>query len=148
MHPNPVQSYRKTNVITADPKRLVIMLYEGAIDNLKLAKIKLEAKEYEAKNKALVKAQNMISELLCSLDLEKGGQIAKNLDGLYNYMLRQILKADLNSDAAILNEVVSLLEELLSAWKTIFSTPRQMSASPGTQFVVNGAPATAASIAV
>jgi flagellar secretion chaperone FliS len=148
MHPNAAASYRKTNVITADPKRLVIMLYEGAIDSIKLAKIKLIAKDFESKNKALVKAQNIISELLCSLDFEKGGQIAKNLDGLYNYMLRQILQADLNSDTERFDEIIGLLEELLSAWKTIFSNPNHTVESQTARFVSNSAPAPTDRLAV
>ena len=57
MYHNGIQSYRKTNVITSDPVRLVIMCYEGAIDNLKLAKLKFIEKDYEGKGKAIIKAQ-------------------------------------------------------------------------------------------
>ncbi len=74
------------------------MCYEGAIDSLKLAKQKINEKDYEEKAKAIIKAQDIIDELLCSLDLEKGGAIAKNLSSLYNYMLRRILYGDVNKD--------------------------------------------------
>ena len=85
MHSNKIQSYRRTNVITADPKRLVIMCYEGAIENLKTSMQKIIEKDYEGKGRAITKAQDIINELLCSLDFEKGGPIARNLDSLYNY---------------------------------------------------------------
>jgi len=120
MYSNGVRDYRRTSVVTADPKRLVLMCYEGAMDNLKLVKQKLIEKDYEAKSKALIKAQDIINELLCSLDFEKGGSIAKNLDSLYNYMLRRIIHADVNKDVSALNEVVGMLNELKFAWEEIF----------------------------
>ena len=120
MYSNGVRDYRRTSVVSADPKRLVLMCYEGAMDNLKLVKQKLIEKDYEAKSKALIKAQDIINELLCSLDFEKGGSIAKNLDSLYNYMLRRIIHADVNKDVSALNEVVGMLNELKFAWEEIF----------------------------
>ena len=120
MYSNGIQDYRRTSVVTADPKRLVLMCYEGTIDNLKLVKQKLIEKDYEAKSKALIKAQDIINELLCSLDFEKGGSIAKNLDSLYNYMLRRIIHADVNKDLSALNEVIGMLNELKSAWEDVF----------------------------
>jgi len=120
MYSNGIQDYRRTSVVTADPKRLVLMCYEGAMDNLKLVKQKLIEKDYEAKSKALIKAQDIINELLCSLDFEKGGSIAKNLDSLYNYMLRRIIHADVNKDVSALNEVVGMLNELKFAWEEVF----------------------------
>ena len=93
---NGIQSYRKTDIFTSDPMKLVIMCYEGAIESLKLAKEKMKEKDYEKKAKAIVKAQNIIDELLCSLDSEKGEVIARNLSNLYNYMLRRILFGNVN----------------------------------------------------
>ena len=121
MYHNGIQSYRKTNVITSDPVRLVIMCYEGAIDNLKLAKLKFIEKDYEGKGKAIIKAQDILDELMCSLDFEKGGSIAKNLGSLYNYMARRILHGDLNRDTGAIDEVIGMLSELLSAWEEVYS---------------------------
>jgi flagellar secretion chaperone FliS len=121
MYCNGVQSYRKTNITTSDPVRLVIICYEGVIDNLKLAKEKMKEKNYEKKAKALIKAQDIIAELKCSLDFEKGGKIANNLESLYNYMLRRILQADLNKDIGPIDEVIKMFNELLSAWQAVAS---------------------------
>lgn len=120
MYNNGIQSYRITNVITADPKKLVLMCYEGAIDSLKIGKQKLIERDYEEKGSALAKAEDIINELLCSLDFEKGGAIARNLDSLYNYMLRRILHADVNKDISAIDEVIGMLNELRSAWEEIF----------------------------
>ncbi len=123
MHCNGVQSYRRTNITTSDPVRLVIMCYEGVIDSLKLAKEKIKEKDYENKAKAIIKAQDIIKELMCSLDFEKGGEIANNLDSLYNYMLRRILQGDLNKDVRPIDEVIGMFTELLYAWQEVASKP-------------------------
>ena len=121
MYSNGIRDYRKTNVITADPKRLVLMCYEGAIETCKIGKQKIIEKDYEEKGKALTKAQDIINELVCSLDFERGGDIAKNLDSLYNYMSRRIIHADVNKDINAIDEVIGMLNELKSAWEEIFS---------------------------
>ncbi len=123
MYCNGVQSYRKTNITTSDPVKLVIMCYEGAIDSLKLAKEKIKEKDYEKKAKAIIKAQDIIEELICSLDFEKGGEIANNLESIYNYMLRRILQGDLNKDVGPIDEVIGMFTELLSAWQEVASRP-------------------------
>jgi flagellar protein FliS len=123
MYHNGIQSYRKTNVITADPGKLVIMCYEGAIDNLIIAKQKYQQNKYEDKCNAIKKAQDIIDELLCSLDFEKGGSIAVNLESLYNYMRKRIICADVNQDMTALDEVIGMLHELLAAWKEVFTKP-------------------------
>lgn len=121
MYRNSIRAYRKTIIMTADPGRLVLMCYEGAIDNLKIAKMKYQEKDYEAKCKALTKAMNFIDELLYSLDFEKGGDISRHLQEIYNFMTSRIIQADVNRDIDGFDEVIEILTELLSAWKEIFS---------------------------
>jgi flagellar protein FliS len=128
MHGNGVGAYQQTNIMTADPKRLVIMCYEGAISNLKIAKEKYLSCEYEAKAKALQKAQDIINELLCALDFEKGGQIARNLQSLYDYMNYRITTADTKKDLKAFDEVICMLEDLKAAWEEIFYGGKKASA--------------------
>jgi flagellar protein FliS len=120
MQLNGTQSYRKTNVMTADPKRLILMCYDGAIDTLKIGKQKMAERDYEGKSKEFIKAQDIINTLLCALDFEKGGSIAKSLDSLYNYMLRRIIEADLKKNVTAVDEVIEMLNELKFAWEEIF----------------------------
>jgi flagellar protein FliS len=119
MYSGGIETYRKTHVLTADPRRLIIMCYEGAIDQLMIAKSKYLAKDYEGKSKALSKAQDFISELLCSLNLEQGGVIAQNLKALYHYMLLRLLRGDLARDLNAYEEVIRMLRELKSAWESL-----------------------------
>ena len=130
MHGNVAVAYQKANVLTADPKRLVIMCYEGAIRNLKLARNKYLTGEYEVKAKALQKAEDILDELSCALDLEKGGQIAENLRALYAYMRRRILEGDTNREVGILDEVTGMLEELKHAWEESFYGTKKGLAGP------------------
>jgi len=125
MYENGVNAYRQTNVITADPGRLVLMCYEGAISSLKIAKEKYISGEYEAKAEAVQKAQAIISELIQSLDFKRGGKIAVNLEALYNYMLRRITEGDLKRDLRLFDEIILMLGELESAWKEIASAPKK-----------------------
>jgi flagellar protein FliS len=109
------RAYQKTEVVTADPKKLVILCYEGAISSLKLAKTKLYAREYEAKGKAVQNALDLLNELRGALDFEKGGEIARNLDRLYAYWTQHILNAGMNQDPRGFDPVISMLEEIKSA---------------------------------
>jgi flagellar secretion chaperone FliS len=117
---NGIQSYRRTSLLTTDPRKMVLMCYEGAIDQLKMAKQKTSEKEFEAKTKAFVKAQDIITELRCSLDFDKGGEIARNLDALYCYILKRLIHADINRDMKAADEAIGILGELRSAWEQAF----------------------------
>jgi flagellar protein FliS len=109
------RAYQKTEVATADPKKLVILCYEGAIFSLRKAKAKYYAQEYEAKAKAVQNALDILNELRGALNFEKGGEIARNLESLYVYWTQQIIKADLNRDPRGFDPVISMLEEIKSA---------------------------------
>lgn len=124
MYGNRIDAYKQTNVMTADPKRLVLMCYEGAIRSLKIAREKLISGEYEQKGNAVQKTQDILSLLMQGLDFEKGKEIAMSLDALYNYMSRRLLEGDIKKDVKAFDEVIGILEELESAWKETFSTPK------------------------
>jgi flagellar protein FliS len=114
-----IQAYKQTRVTTADPKGLVLMCYEGAISSLTLAKEKYLSHEYEAKAKALQKTHDILNVLMQSLDFEKGGPIAGNLDALYRFMSQSLIKSYLNRDPQAFDEVITMLEELKAAWQQI-----------------------------
>ncbi len=117
MYANSIDAYQKSEVMTADPMRLVLMCYGAAITNLKTAKQKYMDKQFEAKAKAIQKAVDIIGELIIGLDFEKGGNIARNLEALYRYMIRQINLGDVNEDLGNFDEVIGMLSELEDAWK-------------------------------
>jgi flagellar protein FliS len=118
MYQNVVKSYQQTQIFTTNPSKLVLMCYEGAISSLKLARENYMAGQFKAKAKALQKCMDIIYELNTSLDLEKGGEFAVNLRGLYLYMAQALTEADLKRDIGTMDRVITMLEELESAWKT------------------------------
>lgn len=118
---NPLKAYKETNIRTASQGKLIVMLYEEAIRQLDLAVHELEQKtrKLDTVHNAIVKAQDIVTELMVSLDFEKGGEIAKNLLGLYLFFNRQLLEANVRKDPTMLKEVRKLLQELKDAWAQI-----------------------------
>ncbi|MDI9570844.1 MAG: flagellar export chaperone FliS [Pseudomonadota bacterium] len=119
MYQNAAYAYRDANVLTANPLKLVLMCYDGAITSLKLAREAYIRKDYESKAKALQKALDIIHELDASLDMGRGGEISKNLRGLYLFMTQSLIEADTKRDLKTMERIIGLLQELQSAWLTI-----------------------------
>ena len=114
--------YQKTSMVTAGKLDLIIMCYEKVIQSLHQVKLNYEAKAFEAKAHALQKGLNIINELQCSLDCERGGEIAKNLDALYAYLTRRLLEGDLKEDLSAFDEVIHIMNELKEAWESVASS--------------------------
>jgi flagellar secretion chaperone FliS len=121
MYGNGIGAYQQTGVMTADPKRLVLMCYEEAILNLKIAREKYVSRDYEEKAQALQKAQDFICALNSALDFEKGGAVATSLRVLYNYMMHNLTEADLKRDLKAIEHIIWMLVELKSAWEEILN---------------------------
>lgn len=103
-------------VASADPKGLVALLLGGAIDRIQEAQGHLERKDVARKGEALGRALAIVGELNGSLDLARGGEIAANLNSLYDYVGRRITEANLRNDAGVLEEVSGLLREIKAGW--------------------------------
>lgn len=116
MEKDPYKKYKQTTIETASPGKLIIMLYEGALRFLASAKEALEKKKYDKVNEYLQKTQNIIIELMLSLDMSVG-EIARNLYLLYDYMNRRLIEANVKKNKKIIEEVEGMLKELLGAWE-------------------------------
>ena len=101
------------------PGRIVVLLYEAAIKFLKQAQTELEAGRFAEKGQRVNKAADVICELRRSLDMEAGGEIALNLDRLYDFMARHLVCADKVEQAQRIREVIAILQDLNEGWKTI-----------------------------
>jgi flagellar protein FliS len=112
-----LNAYRQTAVTTASKEQVLIMLYEGAIKHLKKASESCQKKDLAAKGVAVGKAHDIIIELSNSLDFSIGGDIAKNLERLYMFMVEQIIQGNMNNDATKFDQARGLLENLLEGWK-------------------------------
>lgn len=111
--------YKSNEVLTASKKKLVIMLYDGAAKNLKLAKLAMEDKKIDKVNSHIIKAQNILVELMSTLNFEHGGDVANNLMSLYEYMYQKTIRANIDKNSEILDEVIGYLEELSDTWSQI-----------------------------
>ena len=110
----------ESGVAAADPHKLILMLYQGALLAIASAKNQILRKQISAKGSSITKAIKIIDEgLKACLDVEAGGEIGKNLFNLYDYMNQRLLIANLKNDTAILDEVSTLLIELKGAWESI-----------------------------
>jgi flagellar protein FliS len=113
----------ETGVIAASPHKLIVMLFEGAIVAINNAKTHMQAGQFEDKGKAITKAVLIVDEgMRGSLDKKAGGEIAANLDALYGYIIQCLLRANLRNDQALLDESLTLLTDLKSAWDAIGNT--------------------------
>ncbi len=113
------QAYLHSSVVGGNPMELVIALYEGAIEATRQARQCLEARDIWGRSKAVSKAGNILTELIISLDDEKGGAISQNLKRLYAYMQSKLLEAHIKQSAAPLQEIERLLGTLLEAWRAV-----------------------------
>lgn len=122
--PNPANAYAVLStdsaVRSADPHRLVLLLFEGTENALALAKIHAEQGNATARGAAISKAIDIISNgLKASLDIQQGGELAERLAALYDYMVSRLLWANMKNDTPTLIEVQSLLGEIHEAWRMI-----------------------------
>ena len=110
-------AYKTTEISTADQKKLILMLYDGAIRFLQIAADSMEPHKYDIVNTNIIKAQDIITELMLSLDLERGGKIASSLFNIYAYLKKHLLEANLAKDAAFVHESSAMLQQLRRAWE-------------------------------
>ena len=112
----PYDRYKELQVQTASKEKLVSMLYEGAILFLERAMEAIDKKDIELAHKSLMRVEDILFELMSSLDMEAGGEIAKNLMILYEYMNYRTIEANVSKDKDIILEVKGMFETLKSAW--------------------------------
>lgn len=115
-----------TEVMEADPHKLIQLLLEGALTRLSMVKTHMEQGDLEAKNTKIGSAIDIICALQESLDHEKGGEISANLERLYDYMTRRLFDANRLNDVDMVNEVMSLLLEVKAGWEGIRESFEQM----------------------
>ncbi len=118
-------------VASADPHRLVLMLMDGVLERMAEARACIESGDIGKKVQLLHSCITLIGELRGSLNMETGGALARNLSDLYDYMARQLLRANVDSNAEFIREVTSLLSEVRSAWVAIGPEVRLAVTPPG-----------------
>lgn len=118
-NPNAIATYLAGNVTQADPAQIIVLLYEGAIYRIGQAIQEMEKQNTLASGIALYRGLAIINELRKSLNLEAGGEIARNLDRLYLHMHEELVKGHLAKQPQPLERVRTLLADLNSSWRQV-----------------------------
>ena len=116
---NAARTYLQTQVTTTNPGDVVVLLYGGAIKFLQQAKQKMAERDMEQKGLLISKALDIIGELEASLNTQKGGELGENLHKLYFYCNTRLLMANLKLDPKLIDEVITILSGLQSAFEEI-----------------------------
>ncbi len=120
----------QSGVAYASPHRLIQMLMEGAFERIATAKGCIQRQDIPGKGEQIGKAIDIIGGLREALNLEAGGELAANLEALYEFMQRRLLEANLRSDVAILDEVADLLRPIKEGWDAIGNSPEANAPPP------------------
>jgi len=109
----------RASVENADPHTLIQMLFDGAMERLNMAKMHMKQENIALKGENISRAISILDGLRTSLDMKAGGDIAENLESLYDYMQRQLLVANAHNNADKIDEVLSLIGEIRAGWMAI-----------------------------
>ncbi|WP_243299764.1 flagellar export chaperone FliS [Bacillus litorisediminis] len=120
---NPYKAYQDNSVNTATPGELTLMLYNGCIKFIRLARLGLDEKNIEQKNTNIQKAQRIIQELMVTLNPDF--EISQQMLPLYDYMNRRLIEANVKNDRAILDEVEGFVTEFRDTWKQVIQLNRK-----------------------
>lgn len=113
---NSIDQYRKNAVNTASPLKLVIMLYDGYVRFSHATRKAMSEKDLYQQNHNCLKAQKIVTELMSSLDMQNGGEIAQNLFALYSYVYNKLVEANIGDNLQALNEAEKVMTDLRESW--------------------------------
>lgn len=124
-----INAYKKGNlkqdISHADPHKLTLMLMQGTLDKLAYAKGCMERKDYAGKSEHLSRASAILMNLRDTLDLEAGAEVADNLFALYDYMVQRLIDANVQNSLKIIDEVITLILPIKTAWSQIPESAKQ-----------------------
>lgn len=121
----------ETGVNSASPHKLIVMLYDGAIEAIRQAKLHTETQNTNDKVKSIDKALRIISDgLIISLDVKSGGQLAEQLMALYQFISKELVLANAKNDVKKLDDCMALLADLRSAWNEIGNSNNSSAGTP------------------
>ncbi|WP_404330229.1 flagellar export chaperone FliS [Mesobacillus maritimus] len=112
---NPYQTYQQNSVMAASPQELTLMLYNGCLKFIRLAKKAMVEKKFEEKNTHIIKAQKIVQELQITLNPDI--ELSKSIGQLYEYMYNRLIEANLKNDLETLVEVEGFVVEFRDTWK-------------------------------
>jgi flagellar protein FliS len=113
---NPYAVYKNNSVNFASKEQLLLMLVDGAVKFAKLGRQAIIDKKIAEAHKNIVRTQDIFYELMATLDVQAGGDWARKLMSVYDFIVRRLIEANLKKDIAIMDEVIPLIEEIRDTW--------------------------------
>lgn len=123
------QAYRQNAVMGASPVQLVVMMYDGALRFMEEGKRAMAAKDLDTQNTKLQRAQKIVVELMSTLNIQQGGDIARNLLGLYTFVVNELVEGNINDDPSRIENAMKTMSELREGWARLEQVPK-MEATP------------------
>jgi flagellar secretion chaperone FliS len=115
-YPSSAFEYRKSAVTGASPIQVIVLLYDGALRHMEAGRHAIAHQDYSRQNDHLQHAQRILMELMACLDLDRGGEIAWNLLQLYQYCLDELVRANIEDDAAGVSHAIRIFSDLRESW--------------------------------
>ncbi len=122
-HRNPLRHYHDNEISTSNQGRLILMMYDGALQAVRRAMECMDQNDLAGKGQHILKAQDIVNELSLALDMKEGGSVAQTLDQLYQFVLNQLLQANISHEKIYLESIVKVLTPLQEAWKQLVKAP-------------------------
>ena len=122
-----IDQYRKSAVSGASPIQLVIMLYDGSLRFMEAGKHAMLKKDVYVQNEHITKAERIITELLATLDLDRGGEVAENLSQIYVYTYNRLVEANIEDKPEYIDECITIMSDLRESWMQIEADTRATS---------------------
>lgn len=121
MSSDPLSTYKSTHVETASKEKILLMLYDALIGHVRDARGALEEGDKQNAHDNLLQSQEIVTELISTLDMDAGGDIAEELYSLYDYVLHNLIQANVENDPSRLDDVLPVIEDLHEAWDEVIN---------------------------
>lgn len=121
MGSDPTDVYKSTQIETASREQILLMLYDGAIRFMKQARDAMTDEDYQVSHNKLIRAQDIVTELMASLDMEIMGELGQELYNLYDYVLHNLVQANVDKDAEKIENALEVMEELNETWDEVIN---------------------------
>lgn len=122
--PNAYNAYKTNSVNYASKEQLLLMLLDGAVKFAKIGRQAIIDKDIKKSHENIVKTQNIFYELMTTLDVAKGGEWANSLMNIYDFIVRRLTDANIKKDAAIMDEVIPLIEDVRDTWNQAYKVSK------------------------
>lgn len=121
---NAYNAYKTNNVNHTSKEKLLIMLLDGAVNFSKIGRQAIIDKDVKKAHENLIKAQNIFNELMATLDVKRGGEWAKSLMKVYEFIVYKLMDANMKKDVEIMNEVMPLIEDIRNTWTEAYNVTK------------------------